>query len=68
MTSDGAVESTRVRVSGESIVRAETVRTFGRKAPGKSASCFVFFVMLSKDSRVKFYKFGDERESGARGG
>ena len=38
-----AVESTRVRVSGESIERAETVRTFGRRAPGKSASCFVFF-------------------------
>jgi hypothetical protein len=51
-----------VRVSGESIERAETVRTFGRRAPGKSASsCFVFF--KTKFARqVISSEYGDERQ------
>ena len=57
-----------MRVSGESIVRAETaVRTFSRRleSAGQVRQLLCIFHNIVKKIRASSYKFGDERESGA---
>ena len=56
-----------MRVSGESIVRAETVRTFGRRleSAGQVRQLLCILHNIVKKIRASSYKFGDERESGA---